>query len=123
MDPGADVPGRGPGVVARLEFDPPVWADAAGGRPADDPAVVDVDAPGDGPGPGGRPGTPLRAAAGPVGAGRLRRDAAGHAADAPALRPVLPAAGAWSPAPGPGGRDRRAGDQLLGVRGRDLPGG
>ena len=52
----------------------------------------------------------------PHGAGRLRRAAPRHAADAPALRPLLPAEAAAL-----GRRDRRAGDQLFGLRGRDLP--
>ena len=79
-------------------------------------ALADLDAAGDGPGAGDRDRPALRAGPRPHGARRLRRADPRHAADAPALRALLPAEAAAVDR-----RDRRAGDQLLGLRGRDLP--
>ncbi len=91
---------------------------AARCRAGDDRAVGRLDAAGDGAGARDRARPAVRPGAGAAAAGRLRRADPRHAADAPALRAVLPAEAAAL-----GRGDRRAGDQLLGLRGRDLPRG
>src|SRR5262249_53283377 len=76
----------------------------------DDPALGHFHAPGHGDRPDGGPGSAIRSRAAPMGPGRLRRAAPGHAPDAPALRPVLSPARAGHPAPPAGRGDRRPGD-------------
>src|SRR5687768_8529611 len=112
MVPRHAAPRGASGGPPRPRPDPQLRPAAAGGGGDDDVAVVRVDAPGDGPGPVHRPRATLRALAGAMAVGRLRRADPGHAADAPALRAVLPV-----PPPGVGGGGPRAGDQLFGLRG------
>src|SRR5208337_4051994 len=70
---------------------------------------------GNAPGAGDRDRPDLRADTGASRPDRLRGADSRHAADAPALRPLLSAQ-----AESLGGGNRRAGHQLLGLRGRDL---
>ncbi len=94
----------------------PVSVAAARRRLRHDRPFGHLDAAGHGAGARDRRRPALRSAAACRCCSGLRRADPRHAADAPALRALLPAQAATL-----GRGNRRAGDQLLGLRGRDLP--